>query len=227
MKLHKSDSFDGLFSSNVPNGSYKDHVPELKKDLKKEAKKDDSWRDMDNQKAMRKSYEGTLDANRVLNAGNGGEKSESQSMNFLGSHNANSIWNSKKLQDLAKTADSQERIAEEKADVARVRAGWKEENLTELADNLKKHALNDGVTPMSVKDGSEGKRQLPQNNISIFDDEAFQRVAEKTEGEKLRDKPEKVQDETWKNASNSKAQYTTDSVDFFDNLLKRMNKDGE
>lgn len=228
MKIQKSDSLEGLFSSNIPSGSYKDHVPELKKDIKKESKKDDSWRNVENQRAMRKSVDGTLDANRVLNAGNGGEKSESQSMNFLGSHRANSIWNSKKLQDIAKVADSQEKIAQEKADIAKVRAGWKQENLDELAENVKKHALNDGVAPMSVQDGSEGKRTLPQNNISIFDSDAFERIPEKTAGEKLKDKPEKGQDDTWKSAANSKAQSTTDSTDLFNNLLSRMNqKDGE
>ncbi len=171
---------------------------------------------------MRKSHEGDLSGNIVLNSGVGGEKSESQSMGFLGAENSNSIWNSQKLQDMAKVADSQEKIAQEKADIQKTRAGWKEESLNELADNVAKHALNDGVSSMSVKDGSEGKRQLPQNNISIFDSEAFERIAEKTDGEKLRDKPEKAQDDSWKKANNSKAQSTTDSVDFFDNLINRL-----
>lgn len=209
---------NSLFSSNVPEGSYQDHVPELKKDIKKESKRDDSWRDVESQKAMRKSYDGDLSSNRVLNSGVGGEKSESQSMNFLGSHNTNSIWNSKKLQDLTKVADSQERIAQEKSDIAKVRAGWKQENLDELAENIKNHALNDkAISRLATQDGSEGKKSLPQNNISIFDSEAFERIPEKTAGEKLKDKQETPKDDSWKKAS--KAQRVTDSVDFFDNLL--------
>lgn len=226
MRIQKQNGiYSGLFTSNTPSESLENHVPELKKNIKKESKtKDTSWRSFENQKAMRKSAEGDLGVNRVLNSGIGGEKSESQSMNFIGNQNQSSIWDSEKLQKLSQIATSDEISKQEKSDIQKTRAGWKESSLTELADNITKHSLKIGIEKMPVQDGSAGKRNLPTNNISIFDNNNFERIAEKTDGEKLKDKPLKAKDESWKKTGKSTK---LDSMSFFDNLLSRLNKNGE
>ena len=225
MKIQKSNNFDGLFSSNIPDGAFEDHVPELKKNIQKEAKsKDQSWRELDNQKAMRRSAEGDLNENRVLNSGVGGEKNDSNSLNFIGGKNQNSIWESDKLQSLANTPSDDEKTAQEKDRIQKVKAGWEEDRLTQMAEGVIENSLNDGVKNISAKDASTGKRDLPTNSISIFDESDFQRVPEKTAGEKLKDKPKQAKDESWKRTGSSTK---LDSTNFFDNLLSRLNENGE
>jgi len=227
MKIQKSNNFDSLFSSNVPDGAFEDHVPELKKNVQKEAKtKDQSWRSLENQKAMTRSAEGDLGANRVLNSGVGGEKNESNSLNNMGMSNQNSIWDSGKLQSLSNTPSDDEKTAQEKDRIKKVRAGWEEDRLTQMAESVIENALDSGVKNVSTKDASVGKRDLPTNGISIFDDSDFQRVPEKTAGEKLKDKPVQAKDESWKTTG---ASTKLDSTNFFDNLINRLqeNKSGE
>lgn len=226
MKISKSNTiYDSLFTSNTPNTPFEDHVPELKKNIKKESKsKDESWRDIDNQKAMRRSAEGDLGTNRVLNSGVGGEKTEKNSLNFIGGKNQNSIFDSDKLKSLAQTPSDDEKTAQEKSDIAKVKAGWKEENLTRMAEGIIENSLNGGVKNAHTTDGSAGKRDLPQNNISMFDNGSFDRIAEKTDGEKLKDKPKKAKDESWKRTGKSTK---LDSTNFFDNLLNRLQENGE
>lgn len=221
MKISKSSTiYDSLFTSNTPNIPYEDHVPELKKNIKKETKnKDQSWRDLDNQKVMRRSAEGDLGVNRVLNSGVGGEKTEKNSLNFIGGKNQNSIFDCDKLKTLAQTPSDDEKTAQEKSDIAKVKAGWKEDRLTQMAEGIIENSLNGGVKNVSVIDGSAGKRDLPKNSISIFDQGDFERVAEKTDGEKLRDKPKQAKDESWRKTGKSKK---LDSTDFFENLINRL-----
>jgi len=228
MKVQKNDNiYASFFTSNVPDVPYSEHVPELKKDIKKEAKaKDESWRELENQKAMTRSAEGDLGGNRVLNSGVGGEKNESNSLNNMGMSNQNSIWDSGKLQSLANTPSDDEKTAQEKERIQKVRAGWEEDRLTQMAEGVIENALNGGVKNVSTKDASAGKRDLPTNGISIFDEGDFERVPEKTAGEKLKDKPVQAKDESWKTTG---ASTKLDSTNFFDNLMNRLqeNKSGE
>lgn len=225
MKIQKSSNFDSLFTSNVPEGSFEDHVPELKKNIKKESKtKDTSWRQLENQKAMKRSAEGDLGKNRILNSGVGGEKNEKNSLNFIGSQNKNSIWNSEKLQALSGTPSDDEKTAQEKDRVKKVKAGWEKERLDEISKGIIENALDGGVKSANVQDGSTGKRDLPQNNISIFDENDFQRIPDKTSGEKLKDKPKVAKDESWKKTGKSTK---LDSTSFFENLLNRLQENGE
>jgi len=226
MKIQKSDSiYSGLFSSNVPEGPYDEHVPELKKDIKKEAKsKDTSWRELDNQKAMTRSAEGDLGVNRVLNSGIGGEQSDSQSGNFIGGTDKNSIWDSGKLQALSSVPSDDEKTSQEKDRVMKVKAGWEEDRLTQMAEGIIENTLDSGIKNINAQDASAGKRDLPQNGISIFDEGDFERIPEKTSGEKLKDKPKQAKDDSWKKTGKSTK---LDSTDFFNNLLSRLQENGE
>ena len=222
---NSKDIYSSFFTSNVPDTPYEDHVPELKKNIKKEAKaRDESWKDLGNNKAMRRSAEGDLGSNRVLNSGVGGEKTESNSLNFIGGKNQNSIFDSGKLQSLASTPSDDEKTAQEKDRIQKVKAGWEEDRLTQMAEGVIENSLNGGVKNVSTTDASAGKRDLPQNGISIFDEGDFQRIPEKTAGEKLKDKPKIAKDESWKQTGKSTK---LDSANFFDNLLNRLQENGE
>ena len=62
---------------------------------------------------------------------------------------------------------------------------------------------------------SGSKYSMPQNNISIFDSEEFERVPEKTAGEQL--EKEVVKDDTWKDIK--PATKTSDQFNkMFDNM---------
>jgi len=120
---------------------------------------------------------------------------------YVGSETSNSIWDTDKTARLAKETDSKTRVQEEKAEIATNRRTAEQQRLNDLAEALKKtdQRKANSVTPMSSQQGSNYK--VPVGGLSIFDTKDFDRVAEKTGGEKVSEEVAKRQaqkDDSWK-----------------------------
>lgn len=97
----------------------------------------------------------------------------------------NSIWDSEILQRKAaeKTGDEIIRESRAKEDARREDIRKKAH---EIDPEAVKHAMGrDGVSKMSGNDGYNFSQKLPKRGISIFDSGEFERIPEKTAGEKM------------------------------------------
>ena len=215
MKINKAgDTFGGLFSSS--SEKFADHIPEMKKDIKKQTKtKDTSWMNPQNQRPIKSAQ--TSQSSSVLSAGRGGEDFSKSGNRFQGFDTNNSIWDSNKLKFTEKSND--EITRDEKLEIERVRKGMKQDRLDQMISDLEKAPIHakKSVFGESNKDASTVNKYVPKESNSIFDKGNFERVDEKTAGEKLKDIPMKEKDKSWMEPKSSKRDAGTD---FFENLMK-------
>jgi len=104
----------------------------------------------------------------------------------MNSQTSNSIFDCEVLDRLRVIKDSSEETAEIKSNVNRVRNSINDEVMNNLAESLKStdQRKSSTVSPMSQYSGSSYNK--PANGLSIFDqDMNFERVPEKSDGEKL------------------------------------------
>ena len=164
----------------------------------------------------------------ILSAGGGGIKNDGGSGRYMGSQSNNSIWNSEILQEKLATKDNGEKLKEQNEEIAKLRNGMRQSALDEMAQSISETETRKAAS-ISSTGGTEiaptSTYHKPQNNISIFDDqskEAFERLAEKTVGEKSaeRARTPKEKDESWRkqNAGTKKMSSLMDSL--FDELSK-------
>jgi hypothetical protein len=190
-KLHKTSGEDlsGFFS--MPDKSFKNHQPELRKDLP--SKKSAKSRDWATQKPnTRMSNSSAIDSrgSKFLNSGKGDVSDDRGPKKQLGVHNQNSMWDSGVIDRLAQTKRSDENMSEEKSSREKVKNGFREDRMNELAEGIRNVDTRKAETieNMSAQDGSADRKayQRPSNHISIFDDSAdFSRLPTKTRGEKV------------------------------------------
>ncbi|MAH51190.1 hypothetical protein CMI37_35565 [Candidatus Pacearchaeota archaeon] len=142
---------------------------------------------------------------------------------FIGSESANSVWNNTKIEEAAAKEVSTTAMNE---DPKALRQQAEKERLDKLVSSLQTvdQRKASSVAPTGTSEGSGPGFKATSNNMSIFDTKDFERLAEKTAGEKVTEeaKQRKSQvDESWKN--NGKSVTSSDVVNrMFDNLNRKI-----
>lgn len=223
-KLHKANGqeSDGFFS--MPNKSFRDHVPQMKKDMPKKAEKDRSWATQ--KPASRMDNNSAIDSrgSKFLSAGMGQVSDDRGPRKHIGSHNQNSMWDSGVIDRLAKQQGNDEKTSAERESIEKTRNGFKQERMDALVEGIREADTrkDSGVTSMGGVDGSGSRKsyRMPSQNISIFDDNSnFSRIPEKSKGDKIREsarKP-KERDDSWKKVSG-----TTNTKSLMDSLFDKL-----
>ena len=108
--------------------------------------------------------------------------------------------------------------------VQQIRKSHREEAYDRLNDNLSNTDTrkDNAVYPVDAQDGSSNRSQyrVSSKNLSIFDTEFnFERVPEKTTGEKSTEKRIKEKDQSWKNVKGN-THSSTILDGFFDKIIK-------
>tara|TARA_Y100000310_G_scaffold258362_1_gene266745 strand:- start:288 stop:959 length:672 start_codon:yes stop_codon:yes gene_type:complete len=200
----RNEKLSSLFTT--PDKDFKDHVPEMKpKKPRKEAKKYYTP-GLESQKAQSMNNGSAIDSrgDKFLSANQGTVRDEGGSGAYMGKETNNSIWDSEILQRLADKQSNHEKTAEEKEHTEKVRNGFKQERMDSMVDSLQDSDLRKANTvgDLTAADGSAARSRyrMPENNISIFDTGNFDRVPEKSEGDKVREaaRAPKEKDDSWR-----------------------------
>lgn len=136
---------------------------------------------------------------------------------------SNSIFDTDKNSAYSKELDSKTKTKEAKERIAENRRIAEQHRMDELVSNIKDTMTDKGssVTPASHLSGSNYVKS--KNNFSIFDNKDFERVPEKTAGERLSEENvvrRAQKDESWRNGGKSKTM--KESVDsFFGDLFNK------
>jgi len=141
-------------------------------------------------------------------------KSETSNTNCEKDKNANSAMDNK-----ANTIKEKEHIASNRREAEQ---GRMDDMVEKLKDTMQDKASS--ISSLNTHSGSNYK--APNNNMSMFDTEDFQRLPKKTTGETLTDEAEKRRAETdmsWRNGGKSINSREV-SNRFFDTLFKSMGK---
>ncbi len=152
--------------------------------------------------------------NPILSAGQGNISDFGGPSKYVKSETSNSIWDSNKLESLAKREDSGEKIKQENKQATLKRENIEKERMNEMVESLQNTDIRKADNVSSIGGFKGSKYNMPQNNISIFDDEEFERVPEKTNGEKLAEIERNKKDDSWKDIRKP-----TTTKDFFNKMF--------
>jgi len=119
----------------------------------------------------------------------------------MNTDSSNSIWDSQKLAKLFNTIDSKTKTKQDKEVISANKRANEQQRMDEMADSIKSTEQRNAssVSPMSNYSGS--KYNNPSLGISIFDNDDFERVPDKTNGEIMAEETRKKRadkDESWK-----------------------------
>jgi hypothetical protein len=175
-------------------------------------------------KKLSNKDDGLMTSKNIRSAKCGNIKDEGGPTKFTKSESSNTIFDTDKSARQAQEIDSKTRVKNEKEAIATNRREAEQKRMDTLVDSLKKteQAKDSSVSRLSDLGGS--KYYSPKNNISIFDTKEFERLADKTAGEKeseiVKQKKSQV-DNSWK--SDGKQTTSRDVTNrFFDNLLNNL-----
>ena len=158
--------------------------------------------------------------NPILSAGQGTISDFGGPSKYMRSETSNSIWDSGKLEGLAKKQDSGERIKKENKQSSLKREDIRKERRDEMVESLQNTDMRKTNNVSSIGGFKGSKYNLPQNNMSIFDDKAFERVPEKTSGEKLAEIERNKKDDSWKDIKKP-----TTTKDFFNKMFDEVSSE--
>lgn len=160
----------------------------------------------------------------ILSAGGSSIKDTGGPRKYVGSETQNSIWGSSVVEKLIATADGGERIKQEKKDLANLRENFQRERLDSMVESLNNTDTRKASSVSSIGELSGGSFRTPSNSMSIFDSTDFQRVPEKTDGEKMVEsaRTEKAKDESWKTINKTQSPKSV-----FDKLFENIEKNEE
>ena len=187
-------------------------------DIKTEKVSEEQLKEQNKSKKLNSKADVTNLNHSVMSAVRGEEMETKSSSKFVG-QTLHSIWGEKEIkennnikEDTIKEAIKAEEIAFKKKEADK-------ERMSNVPISGK-GAIDKGTLSklFGEKDQGSYKYQVPKGNISIFDDgKVFDKLADKTGGEKLSEEKAKTkeQDQSWKNDGRMK---TTKSL--FDNLFE-------
>ena len=140
---------------------------------------------------------------------------------YIKSETSNSIWDSEVIDRQKEAQDSKERIQAEKQQIQKLRDDIKQERLDKMVEAIQGTDTRKASTVTRMADAGSDTYKAPQNGISIFDKGDFERIAEKTEGEKIRDRARapKEKDESWKEIRGAQSTSKVTSA-LFDQIFK-------
>ncbi len=169
---------------------------------------------------------------RILSAGKGAITENGGPSKYIGSQTNNSIWDSDVLFRLAGIPTNKEQTLEIRSEIRKLRNGFDQERFNKMAEDAQNVDLRKDATVQNAGEFTEraSNYKRPQNNMSIFDTTFdFERVPEKTAGEKASERAREVKakDNSWKKR---KGTFSTRNImdQMIDNLLsdKKKEKDG-
>lgn len=136
---------------------------------------------------------------------------------------SNSIFDNNKISNLANKLDNKEKTKLEKSKIQKNKRIAEQKRMDEMVNKINETNNGKGsdVHRMANETSYSNKYKKPNNGLSIFDSNDFERVPEKTAGEKAAEETRakrNQKDESWK--SNGKSVTAKDIENsFFDNLL--------
>jgi hypothetical protein len=138
----------------------------------------------------------------ILSAGNGSITDTGGPKRFMGSESHNSIWDNDKLKDLKASEDNKEKTLKTTQRIKDIRNEMKQERMNELVEGLQSSDQRkaSSVAKIESDDANDRNYKNPTRGISIFDSAEFERVPEKTDGEKSAQnaRAARTKDESWK-----------------------------
>lgn len=188
---HKSNTIEGFIETNEKEAS----VPETKAE---ETSGIESFPNLhaNNSKAMN-----TIGDKSILSAGRGTITDDGGAKNQIKFQSSNSIWDSGKLTEMIGTPDNKEKTISEKQDISQKQAEIRQDRVNDMVENLQNTDNRKANGVSSIGEYSGGSYHKQSNSMSIFDNSLdFERVPEKTAGEKVAEKARqpKEKDENWK-----------------------------
>ncbi len=156
----------------------------VEKKAKEQVSKLEPAKKMDNKSMVSRGHK-VLSATSAKVTDIGGPKKQ------IGSETSNSIWDSGNLEKLKNSVDNKEKTAKEREDINKLRKGMKQERLDEMVANLQDTDTRKTSTVNSMAPHAGSRYKTPKNAISIFDKGEFERVPEKTDGEKAAEQARK------------------------------------
>lgn len=145
--------------------------------------------------------DGYKTSHHISSASTGAIKNDKNSSQIIGLKNSNNIWNDNDLFNTKE--DSKEKVQKQKEEILSNKRVAEQKRMQELADNLKQ-TQSGQISSISLNGHYQGSKYYsPTNNMSIFDTKDFERIVEKTEGEKITEEnrnKRSQKDESWKNS---------------------------
>ncbi len=162
-----------------------------------------------------------LTSHSIASARTGEILDEGGPSKFIKSETSNTVFENNKTEKLS--IDNKTKTIQEKQKIADNKRLAEEKRMIELAESLKQSNITKSstISPMNSLRGS--KYNMPQQGISIFDSGDFERVAEETDGERVKNeniKKNSQKDDSWRNGGKSKS--TKESVEnYFQNIFNK------
>jgi hypothetical protein len=139
----------------------------------------------------------------------------------------NSIWDSEKLEKATKKIDSKTRVQLEKEQIENNKRVAEQKRMDELVENINSTDSRKNSNIYRASDYSGSKYYSPAHGISIFDGKEFERLPEKSAGEKMSDEnreKESQEDESWKNSGKAVSSKQLQNI-FMGNFFKKQDRE--
>jgi hypothetical protein len=166
-----------------------------------------------------------MNAHSIFTARTGVIKDEGGPSKYLKSESSNTVWDNDKSNKLSQQIDSKERVSQQKQEIADNRRHAEQARMDDIIDALRTTDQTKGASVSPAGSGyySGTNYKTNNNNMSIFDSKDFERLPEKTSGEKVAEENaqrKKEVDNSWRTGGKST---TTKEVvsDFFSNLFEK------
>jgi len=190
-------------------------------------KQEDFAKTIKEQKSKRLSCkdDGLKNSHSILAGHSGGLTDMGGPKKHIKMETSNTIWDTSRNENLIKSIDSKEETRQEKQKIAELKQKQEKDRIDSIVNSLKETDNRKASSILSSREQSSetNKYKSPTANISIFDQKEFERLPEKTSGEKVSEenKIRKSQkDESWK--SNGKCLSSKDVTSkLFDNLFNK------
>ena len=144
---------------------------------------------------------GLMTPHHISSARTGAISDEGGPTKYTKSESSNTIFDTNKSSRLSQEIDSKTRVKEEKEVIATNRRDAEKERMNSLAESLKQTEQSTDATISKASNLSGSNYYSPKNNMSIFDSKEFERLADKTSGEKVSEENDirkSEKDESWK-----------------------------
>lgn len=128
---------------------------------------------------------GFMTAKHIASARTGVISDQGSPSKYIKSESANNIWDNDKTEKASKEIDSKTKTMQEKEEIFSNRREAENKRMQELTENLKS-TIQDKASSISPAGNYSGTNyKTSSNNLSIFDNEDFSRLQNKTGGEQV------------------------------------------
>ena len=216
---HKISFLDGEKSSEAP----KKKQEQSKKTIQQIAEAQKS-KTLDN----KYNDSGIMNSQSIFSARTGVIRDEGGPTKYTKSESSNTVWDSNKTSRISQEIDSKTKTTQDKKVIADNKRHAEEKRMNTLVDTLKSTDLTKGsaIAPSGSSSHSGTNYKNRSGGMSIFDTQDFERLPEKTAGEKVSDDNASrrgQKDDSWRGGGKST---TTKEVvsDFFDSLMNKRDE---